>query len=157
MANQRAAITMAPGEVEAFLRGGRTAVLVTLADGGMPEPVGMWYVVDDDGTVWMRTYAASQKVVNLQRDPRAALLVEEGDSYDQLRGVQLQGRIELSDNVDRICDVFAGLMAKYQGMDPAHADAAREGYRAKAAKQRALRFVVERVVSWDHRKQGAPG
>ncbi len=157
MPNQRAAITMSPDEVATFLRNGRTAVLVTVADDGMPEPVGMWYVVDDEGTVWMRTYAASQKVVNIERDPRAALLVEEGDTYDQLRGVQLRGRIELSDDVDRICGVFAGIMVKYQGMDAAHAVAAREGYRAKATKQRALRFVVEAVVSWDHRKQEAAG
>jgi PPOX class probable F420-dependent enzyme len=155
MANQRAAIAMAPDQVEAFLRAGRTAVLVTLDAGGMPEPVGMWYVVDDAGTVWMRTYAASQKVINLAHDPRAALLVEEGDSYGELRGVQLRGRVELSADVDRICEVFSGLMVKYQGMDPAHAAAAREGYRATAPKQRALRFVVERVVSWDHRKQAA--
>ena len=155
MSHQRAAITMSTEEVEAYLRQGGTAVLVTLGPDGYPDPVGMWYVVDDEGTVWMRSYAASQKVINLARDPRASVLVEDGARYAELRGVQLTGRMELVDDVERICDVFAGLMVKYEGMDPAHADAAREGYSAKAPKQRAMRLHVERVVSWDHRKQGA--
>lgn len=152
MGNQRAAISMSDVEVDAFLRESRTAVLVTLGPDGMPEPVGMWFVVDDEGVVWMRTYAKSQKVVNLQRDSRAALLVETGDSYAELRGVQLTGHIELSDDVERICEVLAGLMVKYEGLDPEHVPAVREAYRERASKQRALSLRVDRTVSWDHRK-----
>ena len=158
MGNERADIAMTPDEVDAFLRAGRTATLVTLGPDGFPEPVGMWFVVIDDGAdacVWMRTYAKSQKVVNLLRDPRAALLIETGDSYAELRGVQLTGTVEVSDDVERICEVFAGLMVKYEGMDPAHVPAVIEGYRSRAPKQRALRMVVERTVSWDHSKQQA--
>lgn len=143
---------MSDVEVDAFLRESRTAVLVTLGPDGMPEPVGMWFVVDDEGVVWMRTYAKSQKVINLQRDSRAALLVETGDSYAELRGVQLTGHIELSDDVERICEVLAGLMVKYEGLDPEHVPAVREAYRERASKQRALRLRVDRTVSWDHRK-----
>lgn len=152
MGNQRAAISMSDVEVDAFLRESRTAVLVTLGPDGMPEPVGMWFVVDDEGVVWMRTYAKSQKVINLQRDSRAALLVETGDSYAELRGVQLTGHIELSDDVERICEVLAGLMVKYEGLDPEHVPAVREAYRERASKQRALSLRVDRTVSWDHRK-----
>jgi len=146
---------MTSAEVDAFLRAGRTATLVTLGPDGFPEPVGMWFVVDDEGSVWMRTYGASQKVVNLLRDPRAAMLIETGDTYAELRGVQLIGTVEVSDDVERICTVFAGLMVKYQRMDPAHVPAAIEGYRPRAPKQRALRMVVERTTSWDHSKQQA--
>ncbi|MEZ5115546.1 MAG: TIGR03618 family F420-dependent PPOX class oxidoreductase [Candidatus Nanopelagicales bacterium] len=155
MANERADIAMTEDEVRGFLAAGRTLVLVTIGPDGVPDPVPMWFVLDDDGDVWMRTYAASQKVVNLRRDPRVAVLVETGDRYVELRGVQVTGRIELVDDVDRICAVFADLMVKYEGVDPAHRAAVMEGYRAKAAKQVALRLVPERVVSWDHRKQAA--
>jgi PPOX class probable F420-dependent enzyme len=148
---------MTPDEVDDFIRSGRTAVLVTLNAEGFPEPVGMWFVVDDDGTIWMRTYAKSQKVLNLQRNARAALLIETGETYAQLRGVQLTGMIELVDDVDRICSIFAGLMVKYEGMDPVHTAGVIAGYREKAPKQRALRFVPQRTVSWDHTKQGASG
>jgi PPOX class probable F420-dependent enzyme len=153
MANDRERIAMTPAEVGDFLRHeGRTAILATAGPDGIPDPLAMWYVVDDEGTIWMRTYAASQKAVNLRRDPRAAILVEAGQRYNELRGVQLTGRFELIDDVEVICDIFAALMVKYEGMDPAHVPAAREGYRDKAPKQVAMRFLVDRVVSWDHRK-----
>jgi PPOX class probable F420-dependent enzyme len=153
--NRRAEIALTSEEVDALLRGSRTAVLVTQGPDGFPDPVPMWFVVDDDGVVWMRTYAKSQKVLNLARDPRCALLVEDGERYTELRGVQLTGRIELVDDVDRICEVMAGLMVKYEGLDLEHVDAVKEAYRPTALKQRALRLDVERTVSWDHGKQGS--
>ena len=113
---------------------------------GYPDPVGMWFVVDDGGVLWMRTYAASPEgAATSQRDPRVAVLVESGDPYPELRGVQLTGRMEIVDDIDRICGVFAGLMVKYEGMDPAHRPRRYEGYRAKAPKQRALRLHVDRT------------
>ena len=69
------------------------------------------------------------------------------------RGVQLTGTVALVDDVDRICEVFAGLMVKYEGLDPAHVDSVKAAYRERAPKQRALRLDVTRVVSWDHGKQ----
>lgn len=153
MPNARASIALTGAEVDAFLRAGRTLVLVTLGPDGLPDPVPMWYVVDDDGAVWMRTYAASQKVRNLERDPRFSALVEDGERYAELRGVQLSGTVELVEDVERICEVFVGLMVKYEGLAAEHVESARAAYRERAPKQRALRLVVERVVSWDHGKQ----
>ena len=154
MASSRASIALTDAEVDAFLRAGRTLVLVTLGPDGVPDPVPMWYVVDDDGVVWIRTYAKSQKVVNLERDPRFAALVEDGERYAELRGVQLSGRVELVEDLDRICSIMAALMVKYEGLDPAHVDAVKEAYRVKAPKQRALRLHVERTTSWDHARLG---
>lgn len=153
MPNQRADIVLTSQEIAEFLAGAHTCVLVTIGPDGFPDPVGMWYVPGSDGSIWMRTYAKSQKVLNLQRDPRAAVLVESGARYSELKGVQLTGSIELVDDEDTICDVFADLMIRYEGMDPQYRDAAREGYRLKAPKQRALHLVPERIVSWDHSKQ----
>ena len=155
MGNQRASIGLTDDEVDVLLRAARTLVLVTNGPDGVPDPVPMWFVVDEGGTVWMRTYAKSQKVVNLTRDPRFAALVETGDRYVELRGAQLSGTVALVDDVDTICEVFAGLMVKYEGLDPAHVDAVRTAYRDRATKQRALRLDVTRVVSWDHGKQAA--
>jgi len=157
MANQRAAIALTDAEVDALLRAARTLVLVSNGPDGVPDPVPMWFVVDEAGTVWMRTYATSQKVVNLARDPRFAALVEDGERYTELRGAQLSGTVALVDDVDTICEVFAGLMVKYEGLDPEHVEAVRTAYRARAPKQRALRLDVTRVVSWDHGKLAAAG
>ena len=152
MANQRAAIALTRDEADELLRTARTMVLVSNGPDGVPDPVPMWYLVDDTGVVWMRTYAASQKVRNLERDPRFSALVETGERYVELRGMQLAGTISLVTDVDRICEVFAGLMVKYEGLDPEHVAAVKVAYREKAAKQRALRLDVERLVTWDHSK-----
>jgi len=154
MASQRSAITMTTEEVAAFLAESRTAILTTIGPDGVPDPVPMWFVMDGD-TLWMRTYGKSQKVTNLERDPRAAILIETGERYVELRGVQLTGSIALSRDIDRICAVFVGLMMKYEGLDPDFADDAALAYRPTAEKQVALACDWQqwRIASWDHRKQ----
>ena len=154
MAHARAEIALTPDEVVALLEQARTMVLVTNGPDGIPDPVPMWFVLRD-GVVHMRTYAKSQKVLNLERDPRFAALVETGDRYVELRGVQLSGTVALLDDVDLVCDVFAALMVKYEGLDPAHVDSVRTAYRDWAPKQRVLRLDVTRTVSWDHAKLAA--
>ena len=155
MANERARIALTADEVAQLLRDARTMVLVTNGPDGVPDPVPMWFVVDEGGTVLMRTYAASQKVRNLERDARFAALVETGDRYVELRGAQLSGTVALVDDVDLVCDVFAALMVKYEGLDPEHVDSVRTAYRERARKQRVLRLEIADVVSWDHGKQAA--
>lgn len=154
--SKRAAIAMNAEEIETFLTQARTIVLCTTGPDGVPDPVPMWFVIDD-GALWMRTYAKSQKVRNIERDARVSLLAEAGDRYVELRGVQLTGRIEVVSDVDRICSVFAELMVKYEGLDRQFVSDTKDAYRETAGKQVALRCAWTdpewRVVSWDHRKQ----
>jgi PPOX class probable F420-dependent enzyme len=154
--NQRSAIAMTADEARAFLGEQRTLILATIGPDGVPDPVPMWFVLDGE-VLWMRTYAKSQKVRNIERDQRVSILVETGERYAELRGFQASGPIELSRDIDRICDVFVGLMIKYEGLDPQFADDARTGYRATAAKQVAMACRWSdsdwSVASWDHRKQ----
>ena len=149
--SRRDEITMTEAEIRTFLESARTIILTTIGPDGVPDPVAMWFVLRD-GEIWMRTYAKSQKVANVRRDPRVAVLVETGDRYAELRGVQVSGRLELSDDLDVICDIAAALLVKYEGLDPAHVEAAREAYRPTAVKQVAMRLVPDRTVSWDHAK-----
>jgi len=142
---------MGPDEVQEFLAQARTIILTTIGPDGVPDPVAMWFVVRD-GDMWMRTYAKSQKVTNARRDPRVAVLVEQGERYAELRGVQVSGRLELSEDIDVICEIAAALLVKYEGLDPEHVPAAMEAYRPTATKQVAMRLVPERTVSWDHAK-----
>ena len=143
--------SMSEDEVADFLAQARTMILCTIGPDGVPDPVGMWFVLID-GEIWMRTYARSQKAVNIERDPRVSVLVESGEHYAELRGVQLTGRVEISRDEDLICAIAAGLLVKYEGLDPEHVPAAKEAYRSKAGKQVAFRIVPDRTVSWDHRK-----
>jgi len=142
---------MSQEELAAFLDQCRTLILCTIGPDGVPDPVPMWFHRYDDG-LYMRTYAKSQKVANLRRDPRVSVLAEVGERYAELRGAQFTGTIEIVTDTDRICEVFADLLVKYEGMDPSRRAAAAAGYREKAAQMVALRLVPDAVVSWDHRK-----
>lgn len=150
MANKRADITLTAEEQAEFLKRARTAILTTIGPDGVPDPTAMWFVLDGDDAIVMRTYAKSQKVLNIERDPRVAVLLEDGETYDTLRGLQLTGRIELSRDIDDVLDVVEGLARKYQGVDGLDRDAMRD----YASKQAVMRLRVERVVSWDHGKLG---
>ena len=150
--NVRAQIAMTAVETGAFLAAGRTGILVSIGPDGLPDPVPMWYVVDAAGRIRMRTYAASQKVANLRRDPRVCCLVEDGDRYVELRGVQLTGRVELVEDPDWIAEVVVGLAVKYEGLEPEHVEAVRESARNRAGKQVGLLLHVDHTVSWDHAK-----
>ena len=91
MANQRAQIVMSDDEVVEFLHQQRSSTVATYGPQGQIHLVGMWYAVMD-GQIWIETKSKAQKVVNLRRDPRMSFLVETGQTYDQLRGVALEGR-----------------------------------------------------------------
>src|SRR5260221_11369534 len=88
--NQRAQITMTDAECAEFIEQERTATVATMGPAGFPHLVAMWYGVID-GQIWLETKSKSQKVVNLRRDDRITCLIEDGQTYDTLRGVSLGG------------------------------------------------------------------
>ncbi len=109
----------------------------------------LWYVVRDD-QIWAWTYGKSQKVRNLERDPRATLQIEDGDPYDELRGVMIEARAQLHREYDVVAALGAELQARYAGgVVTAEIEAA---VGAQASKRVALEFVEQRSTSWDHRK-----
>lgn len=121
----------------------------------MPHAAAMWFVVNDE-EVRMWTYAKSQKAVNLRRDPRCALLAEEGLAYDELRGVLIRGRARLIEDFDDIRAIGVALYDRYTR--PRTGMAVDEGpiveIERQAAKRLGLSLALEDVASWDHRKLG---
>jgi nitroimidazol reductase NimA-like FMN-containing flavoprotein (pyridoxamine 5'-phosphate oxidase superfamily) len=107
----------------------------------------LWYVIRE-GEIWAWTYAKSQKVRNLDRDPRVTLQVQDGEQYHELRGVMIEAEAVICRDLDAVAELGAELLSRYTGGGPDIRDAVR----AQAAKRVALRFVARRVVSWDHRK-----
>src|SRR3954453_18110139 len=99
--NQRATIVMSEDEIGDFVVKSRTGTLATIGRDGQPHLTAMWYAVVD-GEIWFETKAKSQKAVNLQRDPRITFLLEDGDTYDTLRGVSFEGTAEIVDDPDAI-------------------------------------------------------
>ena len=152
MASRRGEITMSVTELARFLDEERVLTCATLGPTGRPHLMPLWYVRDGP-TLYAWTYGKSQKVRNLEREPRATVQIEAGrDRYGELRGVMLECDVAIERDPARVADVGGRLMARYAGAEPS-ADA-RERVRAQAAKRVVLRFTPTRVVSWDHRKLG---
>lgn len=148
--NQRAQITLSDAEVDAVIERSRTATLATIGPTGTPHLVAMWYAVLD-GQLWFETKAKSQKAHNLRRDDRVTVLIEDGLTYDTLRGVSLEGRAVLVDDPDALWRVGVSVWERYTGP---YSDEMKPFVELMLHKRVAVRLDVERVRSWDHAKLG---
>lgn len=147
--SKRSAIRMSAEEMAAFLGQCRNLQVATLDADGAPHLTTVWFATCD-GAFLFETYGKSQKVKNLRRDPRIAVLCEQGESYDQLRGVSVKGRAQIIDSGSRFPELMALLVDRnHPGMGP-------DRVAAIAADMCRKRVVVivhpERVMTWDHRK-----
>ncbi len=149
---RRTEIEMTGTEIDDFLHRSRVATLASMGPGGTPHLVAMWYAVLD-GEIWFETKSKSQKVVNLRRDDRITALVEAGDTYDQLRGVSVEGRAEIVEDPGVVFDVCRDVWERYTGP---YSEDARSAVEQMMHKRVAVRVVPKRTRSWDHRKLGMP-
>ena len=149
--SRRAEIVLADDEIAQLLAEQRTLICATIGRDGWPHLMPLWYVVRD-GECWSWTYAKSQKVRYLERDPRCTIQVETGEAYDELRGVMFKAECELMRDVDAVAELGAEIAARYGGV--ALTDEVRAAMRTQAAKRVGLQFRELRRVSWDHRKLG---
>ena len=142
---------MDAGELAAFLDEQRTLTIATLGRDGWPHLMPLWYAMLDEQP-WAWTYAKSQKVRNLERDPRCTVQVEAGTEYGELRGMMAKAECELVRDLDGIAAVGAALARRYGG--GALTEEQLAGMRRQAAKRVGLRLHLREVVTWDHRKLG---
>ena len=150
MGNQRGQIVMSDDETDTFLIQQRSATVATLGPQGQVNLVAMWYAWHD-GHVWIETKAKSQKVVNLRRDPRMSFLAEAGHTYDQLRGVALEGTGVVVEDPDVVWDVCLRIFERYNAP---YTEELKPFVELMAHKRVVVRLDADRVRSWDHRKLG---
>jgi PPOX class probable F420-dependent enzyme len=151
--SRRDQIKLSDEERDELLATERIVVVSSHGPRGWPHMMPLWYVLRD-GEVWVWTYAKSQKVKNLERDPRATLLVETGVEYGELRGVMIEAEAELIRDTDEIVEFGKELTIRYsEGIDSVEGDAA-AALVAQAPKRVAIHFHPKRVATWDHRKLG---
>ena len=153
LARHRDRVTMTAADQAALLAGSHKLQLATINRDGTPHLVTMFYVMLD-GQIAFWTYRSAQKARNLARDPRVTCLVEAGEEYFELRGVQVVGIAHRVEDPAGVLDIGRRLAAVTTGMP---ADALEE-YTTKTARKR-VGFVVEpqRIITWDHRKLARPG
>lgn len=151
--SRRDQITLTPAEQQALLEEERIVIATTNGPRGWPHSMPLWYTVRD-GDIWAWTFAKSQKVRNLERDPRCTLLVEAGVEYGELRGVQIEAEAELIRDLETVYEFGVELAIRYaEGIDSIEGDAA-AGLRAQAPKRVAIHFHPVKLATWDHRKLG---
>lgn len=150
--NQRNQIVMSDAEIADFVARSRTGTMATIGADGQPHLVAMWYGVLE-GDIWVETKAKSQKAVNLRRNPRVSFLIEDGMTYDTLRGVAFEGVGEIVEDPDTIFKVGISVWERYNGP---YTDDLKPAVDMMMNKRVAVRIAASRIRSWDHGKLGMP-
>jgi PPOX class probable F420-dependent enzyme len=150
--SRRAEIQLSEDEQRELIESERIVVVSSLGPRGWPHAMPLWYV-PRDGEIWIYTYAKSQKVRNLERDPRATLMIETGHEYGELRGVEIEAQAQIHRDLDTVFELARELTGRYAGGAQVDENQA-EALRTQARKRVAIRFEPRRVATWDHRKLG---
>ena len=154
MGNKRKQIEMNEEEIQEFLDEEKVAIVTSFGPRGWPHSMPLWYVVHD-GTIRSWTFRKSQKVKNLERDPRATVLVEAGyDSYPELRGVMCETEAVIHDDMDTIVEYGLASTQRYAPGGGEPSPEMVEAFKVQAPKRVVIDFKPVHTVSWDHRKLG---
>ena len=154
MPSRREQVSMTEAEARAYLEAQRRVILVTNGADGMPHPVPMNFGLDAEGRIILTAFGKSQKVRNLERDPRATLLIESGEAYGDLRGLIAWCDAEIltsEEDIARNMPLLRAGQATAESIDPGK----RAQVQASLSKRVILRFTPFRFASWDHAKLGA--
>jgi PPOX class probable F420-dependent enzyme len=150
--NQRAQIVMTDDEVARFVDQSRTLTMATNGSGGYPHLVAMWYGVID-GKIYFETKMKSQKVKNLLRDPKITCMLEAGVTYDELRGVAIEGTAVIIEDPEHP-EYWAAAISVFERYNGPYSDEMRPAVEMMMHKRVIVRVDPVRVRSWDHRKLG---
>jgi PPOX class probable F420-dependent enzyme len=151
--SRRGQITLSDDEQRELIESERIVVVASFGPRGWPHLMPLWYV-PREGEIWIYTYAKSQKVRNLERDPRATLLIETGHEYAELRGLMVEAEAQIERDIETVFPLAERLTLRYaDGLDSLEGDA-RDALKQQAAKRVAVRFEAVRTSTWDHRKLG---
>ncbi len=151
--NRRDQIKLDDDELAELLGTERVAVVSSIGPRGWPHSMPLWFV-PRAGEVWIWTFAKSQKVKNLERDPRATVLIETGTEYSELRGVSIEAEAQIHRDGETVLGFAEELTLRYaEGITSIEGDA-KSALEAQAPKRVAIRFAPQRVATWDHRKLG---
>lgn len=144
-------IAMDTSEINAFLQGERVCRVATISADGSPHVSPLWFVWDD-AALWLNSTVRSQRWQDIGRDPRVSVVVDAGEEFNELRGVELRGEVAVASEVPRTAKPREDLAAverayaeKYSGTGKFVAD----------GRHAWLRLEPGQVLSWDFRKNPA--
>ena len=145
---QRGKIVMSQEEIDEFLLGRRSMTMSTINKDGSIHSIAMWYGFLE-GCVAIESKAKAQKVMNLRRNPNLTMLVEDGETYETLRGVTLIGKAEIVEDPDRVFELGVSVFSRYFAP---YTEEMKPAVDMMLNKRVVVKLDVERTISWDHRK-----
>lgn len=151
---RREQIRMTEQEIAQFLEQGRSLSVASINPDGAPHLVAMWYALTDDGKIAMWMYAKSQKALNLRRDPRLTCMLESGDVYEELRGVQIRGAATLIEETACVAAIGEAIYHRNASHGGALTDAQLRTIATQASKRIGVIVEPTTIASWDHSKLG---
>jgi PPOX class probable F420-dependent enzyme len=150
-------IALTEDELAGFLESGRTLQVASIDADGYPHLAPMWYVVRD-GRIVFRSFTKSQKIVNLERNPKISALLESGESYEELKGVMIRGTATLIRDRATVLSIYGEIAAKYRMIAgrpvQLRGDALEAAFGRYAEKNTAVIVEPVKIASWDHSKLG---
>jgi len=149
MPSRREMIAMSEAEMWTFIETQKSIQVCTLNKDGSPHLTVMWFAVKD-GAIVLETFTKSQKIVNLKRNPKIAVMLEDGSEYNELRGVSINCNVELIEDYDTVHAMHVDVVVRNQA--GVTAEQAEEFTREMSKKKTVMLIRPEKVVSWDHRK-----
>jgi PPOX class probable F420-dependent enzyme len=149
MPKRRDQVAMTDGELQDFIESQKTIQVATINKDGTPHLVPLWFAVVD-GDIVLETFTKSQKVVNLERDPRMTVLLEAGKAYEELRGATIYAEAELIKDVDRVHDLHMSVLVRNTPEVPT--DVLEKAVAAMVPKKTAIVIEPQKFVTWDHSK-----
>lgn len=145
---ERPDIRLTADQQAVYLRANRKCALATLDKDGFPHVTAMNFVLRD-GAFYMTSYGKAQKVVNIRRNPKTAIMVETGSAYAELKGVMVRGECQIIEGEDAVHQVWAW-SAEARGETYSRP----AGASSSAPKRVVLKIVPHKIVTWDHSKLG---
>jgi len=147
--NRRDKIRMTDAEIDSFIESCRSLQVATISSDGSPHLSTLWFA-RTDGHIVFETYTKSQKIRNLERDPRITVLVEDGDTYETLRGVMIKGTARLYTSPQDVHPLALAVLKRNQPDIPE--ELLSQAAEHMAAKRTAVVVDPDSIVSWDHTK-----
>jgi Pyridoxamine 5'-phosphate oxidase len=149
----RNAVAMSDREVSSLLAENLKVQVASNGPEGTPHLTTLFYIVRE-GKIAFWTYGRSQKIRNLERDPRVSALVEDGVDYFELRGVSITGRAQIIRDYSRIYSIGSEVATRMLDAESFEAlgDLGRETVEKQAQKRVAVIIHPDHVATWDHRK-----
>lgn len=149
MPKRRDAVKMNDEEIWSFIESQKTVQVATINKDGTPHVMPLWFAIEE-GRIVLETFTKSQKIVNLERDDRISILFEDGESYNELKGVSIKGRAELVRHLDEVHRLHMAVIVRNQPEVPV--ELLEQATASMASKKTAILIEPERFITWDHSK-----